>query len=61
MTKIYKVQMNSKGAPNFATAKPVACCSECVHWEARKYFCKMFKVGTPAGGYCYMGEGADDE
>lgn len=36
-------------------------CRECVHWEARKYFCKMFTVGTPAVGYCYMGKGADDE
>ena len=29
-------------------------CKECIHWKADKFFCKMFHVGTPEDGYCYM-------
>ena len=36
-------------------------CKNCVHWSADKFFCKMFSVGTPGDGYCYMAKGADDE
>ena len=31
-------------------------CEKCIHWQADKYFCNQFTVGTPEDGYCYMGQ-----
>lgn len=43
MTKIYRVQTNKNGAPNFSTAEEVVRCKECKHW------CK----GDDVYGICY--------
>ena len=34
MEKIYRVQMNSKGMPNFSTAEEIIRCGECKYWRA---------------------------
>ena len=31
-------------------------CRECICWRADKWFCTMWKVGTPDDGFCYMGK-----
>lgn len=36
MTEVYEVQLNSQGAPNFATAQRVVRfvrCRDCIHWD----------------------------
>lgn len=33
MEQIYRVQMNSKGMPNFSTAEEIVRCKECKHWS----------------------------
>ena len=34
-------------------------CRECICWRADKWFCTMWKVGTPDDGFCYMGNLSD--
>ena len=34
--KIYRVQMNSKGMPNFSTAEEIIRCGECKYWHKNR-------------------------
>ena len=61
MEKIYRVQMNAKGMPNFATAKEVVRCKECKHWHKwsdGEMFCGCLDggIGSDADDYCSYGE-----
>lgn len=31
-------------------------CSECVHYQVEKWWCKQWTCGTPDNGWCYMGK-----
>ena len=59
--KIYRVQMNSKGMPNFSTAEEIIRCGECKHWRT-KYFkdghgwCEWHINETKADDFCSYGE-----
>ena len=61
MEKIYRVQMNAKGMPNFATAQEVVRSKECRYWHKwsdGEMFCGHFDggIGSDADDYCSYGE-----
>lgn len=60
MEQIYRVQMNSKGMPNFSTAKRIVKCKECKHWHIKDDLTYCDKInygyGYKADDFCSYGE-----
>ena len=73
MTKVYEVELNSQGAPNFATAEEITCCEKCKDWHpyvdrlfgccGREYWDDdgryRLNVETAHDDYCSFGERRD--
>ena len=69
MENIYRVQMNAKGMPNFATAEEVVMCKECQHCKKKKgtfrgepiffYRCEEHNRDVESDDYCSWGERSD--
>jgi len=59
MEKIYRVQMNSKGMPNFSTAEEIIRCGECKHWHEKDglTYCDRidYGYGYKADDFCSYG------
>lgn len=57
--KIYRVQMNSKGMPNFSTAEPIIRCKECKYWTSdggALMGCGLTEFVTSSDDFCSYGE-----
>lgn len=58
--KIYRVQMNSKGMPNFSTAEPIVRCKECKYYKSDVMLPNGTKIkcicGMNADDFCSYGE-----
>ena len=63
MEKIYRVQMNSKGMPNFATAEEIIRCGECNEWNeyARDELgrCDCHLITTRTDDFCSYGSSSE--
>lgn len=54
--KIYRVQMNSKGMPNFSTAEPIVRCKECKYRPDSEWLhCSYVTHMTNADDFCSYG------
>ena len=62
--KIYRVQMNSKGMPNFSTAEEIIRCGECKYWKSTVQMPNGTEVkclyGRKADDFCSYGEREDE-
>ena len=64
MEKIYRVQLNSKGAPNYSTAKEVVRCKDCKHYgftdnrvsEEQVWWCYKWSREMKENDFCSYGE-----
>lgn len=56
--KIYRVQMNSKGMPNFSTAEEIIRCGECkrANYELSGVRCGLSDALMGEDGFCSIGE-----
>ena len=64
MEKIYRVQMNSKGMPNFSTAEEIVRCRECKYahmtYSGECKYCDQWPLEDPlyldGDSFCSYGE-----
>ena len=64
MEKIYRVQLNSKGAPNYSTAKEVITCKDCKHYgftdnrvpKEQVWWCYKWSNVMRENDFCSYGE-----